>query len=149
MSSYPRATAKEFSARKGGVYLAVFLDPAGNRYVKIGKANAPLKRLANLTVACPHEFSGLHYVFMPDEKRAFKAERAIQARLVPRRLRGEWFYYAADEADVLRSAITLMIETCAMVAQAKVSSHYLDSHTYARLAKRYRDMFGPPERRRA
>lgn len=75
------------------------IHASGTRFVKIGKADNPLKRIGELQVGCPHELCILAMADWCDD-----LEISIHRVLVNDWVRGEWFEMS-DNVSILVNTI--------------------------------------------
>lgn len=127
--------------KSSSVYLARCVDTSGNTYLKVGKANDPIKRLANLQVGCPFQVSGLTFFKLKNADQAFLAERKIHRGLKAYWLRGEWFYAAAGDAKAMADFDCLPVELASVVAERPIIVQTLDLAAYEKSRKRYQALF--------
>lgn len=74
-----------------------FIKASGSRaMVKIGKANEPEARLAELQTGCPDKLKLLASIRCKSDKHAEYIEKQAHRSFRKYRSRGEWFHYAPE-----------------------------------------------------
>lgn len=68
--------------------------------MKIGVADRPSRRLADMQVGCPHPLSLVKTILFPNRMKARNAENGLHLRFSSVHARGEWFRLN-DELDAL------------------------------------------------
>lgn len=73
------------------MYVYFIVSKGFPKQVKIGKANDPYKRMAELQIGSPKKLDLLGSIKCKDEKTAYEAEKAAHAAFRCDWTRGEWF----------------------------------------------------------
>jgi hypothetical protein len=117
--------------------VAECLDDFGNAYIKVGKANNPQARLANLQVGCPHAISRMSYFRLDSEKLALVAEKRIHVALKRYRLRGEWFVVRAGDDGARLAVSAAPAEVVSSVLKRPAITRSIDFGVQQALVRRY------------
>lgn len=116
------------------LYSVYVVGGEGIRPVKIGRAKDMKARLASLQTGSPHELYvfGLHGKMTRDE--AIAIEASVHKALETKRLRGEWFDIAADEAlDLIWQHINSRVYTARGLATKDLRG-YIDMADWQQIA---------------
>lgn len=82
-----------------------FIKASGQKaMVKIGKANDPKARLAELQTGCPDKLKVIAVMPCKGQKHAEFMEQQAHLAFRKYRARGEWFHYAPEIREFIRKA---------------------------------------------
>lgn len=95
----PAEPGKGSDMAKPNLQQVYFIEAEDTGFIKIGIAENPVARLADLQVASPHRLTLRHTI--PGGR---ATEQALHDRWADLRVRGEWFHLAGDLADYLDTA---------------------------------------------
>lgn len=109
------------------------LRTADKRFVKVGVADNPDKRVSEIRVGCPLEVF-LYAVRRVDDP--FSFERRLHQELESEHVRGEWFAWNSASADIINSALVRNVNFDKHAARRLTAKYRIDSKVVRELNRR-------------
>lgn len=162
MSVFTAAAFHKGNGRLRGSYVYMLLCQDDEQiYIKVGKSDAPLRRLNELRTSCAVTPKLLAYAEVTSSRIALAMEKDIHVSMAPWQTTGEWYRFESEEKERFNEAWKQVFQKYAKpgwplqwtkvsveaIAKVAESRKRLYQHRWATRGRAYQDFAREPEAR--